>query len=67
MNKYKVALKCGAVAYAECKYVDILTVQSMLNEHQPFIRIGDSVFAKDTIAMIEKIKEEKLETAEKEN
>ena len=67
MHKYKVALKCGAVAYAECQYIDILTVQSMLNEHQPFIRIGDSVFAKDTIAMIEKIKDEKLETAEKEN
>lgn len=62
MNRYKVTMKSGAVADAECEYIDILSVQSMLNEHQPFIKIGSKVFAKDSIAMIEKLK-----TTEKEN
>lgn len=62
MNKYKVTLKSGAVTDAESEYIDIISVQSMLNEHQPFVKIGSKVFAKDSIAMIEKLK-----TAEKEN
>lgn len=69
MNKhtYKVTLKNGEVAIAEQEFLDVYTLKSALNEHQPFINIGRNVFAKDAIAMIQKIEVEKLETAEKEN
>ena len=66
-HKYKVTLKNGEVAFAEQEFLDVYTIKSMLNEYQPFVTIGSNVFAKDAIAMIEKIEEEKLETAEKEN
>ncbi len=62
MNEFRVFLKNGMRIHAESKYIDIMTIHSMLNEHQPFMQIGDKVFAKDTIAMIEKI-----EKTEKEN
>ena len=66
-HKYKVTLKNGEVAFAEEKFFDVYTLKSTLNEHQPFFTIGGNVFAKDSIAMIQEIVEEKLETAEKES
>ena len=65
--KYKVTLKNGEVAFAEQEFLDVYSLKSAMNEHQPFITIGRNVFAKDAIAMIQKVEEEKLETAEKEN
>jgi len=62
MNKYVILLKDGAVIEAETKWLDLSTVLSILSDHQPFIQLGNSVFAKDAIAMIKK-----LETTEKEN
>lgn len=53
MHKFKVVLKSGMVVDAECKYLNIALVQSMLNEYPPFISIGEKVFAKSEIAMIE--------------
>ena len=66
-HKYKVTLKNGKVAFVEQEFLDVYTIKSTLNEHQPFVTIGNTVFAKDSIAMIQKIEEEKLETVEKEN
>lgn len=66
-HKYKVTLKNGEVAFAEQEFLDVYTLKSTLNEHQPFVTIGGIVFAKDAIAMIQKIEDEKLETTKKEN
>ena len=66
-HKYKVTLKNGEVAFVEQEYLDAYSLKSSLNEHQPFVTIGCNVFAKDAIAMIQKIEVEKLETAEREN
>ena len=62
MYKYAILLKDGAVVEAECKWLDLSTIYNILSDHQPFIQIGDMVFAKDSIAMIKKI-----EKTEKEN
>ena len=53
MHKYKVILKNGIVVDAECKYLNVSTIQSLLNEYPPFISIGEKVFAKSEITMIE--------------
>lgn len=66
MNRYRVTLKSGKVFEAENKWLDIYTIFSGLNNREPFIQIGDTVFAKDDIAVVQKIEEEKLETEEKE-
>ena len=62
MNEFRVFLKNGMRIHTESKYIDIMTIHSMLNDREMFIQISDKVFAKDTIAMIEKI-----EKTEKEN
>lgn len=56
MFRFKVILKNGIVADAESKYLSLVTLQGLLNEHQPFISIGDLLFAKSEIAMIEELK-----------
>lgn len=53
--RYKVILKNGMVADAESRYLSLCTIQSQLNEYQPFITIGDMVFAKNEIVMIEQL------------
>lgn len=53
MHKFKVVLKNGMVVDAECKYLSIVTIQSQLNEYAPFLSIGEKVFSKSEIAMIE--------------
>ena len=53
MHKFKVVLKNGMVVDSECKYLHIVTIHSMLNEYPPFIIIGEKVFAKSEIVMIE--------------
>ena len=53
MHKYKVVLKNGMVVDAECKYLNVLTIHSLLNEYPPFVIIGEKVFAKSEIVMIE--------------
>lgn len=53
MHKYKVVLKNGMVVDAECQYLGIVIIQSQLNEYPPFISIGEKVFAKSEIVMIE--------------
>ena len=55
MYKYSVVLKNGMKICAECRYLGITTIQSQLNEYPPFISIGEKVFAKNEIAMIEQI------------
>ena len=55
MKRYKVYLKDGTVEIAECKWTDMLTVESLLDDSKKFIRIGDKVFAKDSITHIVKI------------
>ena len=67
MNRYKVLLKDGTVSVVESKWLDITSIHISLCDPLPFIYIGTTVFAKDSIAMIQKIEEEKLETAEREN
>ena len=62
MNKFKILLKDGTVAVAESKWLDISSIHNSLCDPLPFIYIGKTIFAKDSIAMIEKI-----ETEEKEN
>lgn len=62
MNRFKLLLKDGTVVEVESKWLDITTIHSTLVDHQPFIQIGGTVFAKDAIAMIKKI-----EVTEKEN
>ena len=62
MTKYEILLKDGTVVEAESQWLTLTTIESLLDDHQPFIHIGDMVFAKDAIAMIKKV-----ETAEKEN
>ena len=61
MHKYVILLKDGAVIEAETKWLDLSTILSILSDHQPFIQIGEIVFAKDAIAMIKKIETEKKE------
>ena len=67
MNRFKILLKDGTVAEVESKWLDISSIHNSLCDPLPFIFIGKAVIAKDSIAMIQKIEEEKLETAEKEN
>lgn len=55
MKKYKVYLKDGTTENAECKWTDLMTVESLLDDSKKFIRIGDKVFAKDFITHIIKI------------
>ena len=54
-HKYEVLLKDGTSAYAEDKWADLLTIDSMLDDSKRFIRIGDKMFAKDFIARIHKL------------
>lgn len=65
MKQYKITMKNGAVLIAESKWLDLLSICSSLNEHQPFIVIGCVVLSKTEIASIEKIEE--TPTEEKEN
>lgn len=67
MNRFKILLKDGTVATVESKWLDMSCIHSSLCDPLPFIYIGNMVFAKDSIAMMQKFEEEKLETAEKEN
>lgn len=55
MYRYKVILKGGIAVDAESKYLSLGSIQNMLNEHQPYITIGDMVFAKNEIVMIEQL------------
>lgn len=55
MHKYKVFLKDGTSTYAECQWIGLTSMESLLDDSKPFIRIGDHVFAKDFIAHIHKI------------
>ena len=55
MFRYKVILKGGIVADAASKYLTLGSIQGLLNEHQPYIAIGDMVFAKNEIVMIEQL------------
>ena len=63
MYKYKVLLKNGESVEADCKWLDSHSIHNILCDHQPFIQIGETVFAKDSIAMIQYI----TGTTEKEN
>ena len=67
MNRFKILLKDGTIAEAESKWLDISSIHNSLCDPLPFIYIGKTVVAKESIAMIQKIEEEKLETTEKEN
>ena len=55
MFHYKVILKNGMVGRFGTKWLEPSTVHSMLIDHQPFVQLGDMIFAKNSIAMIEKI------------
>lgn len=55
MHKYKVFLKDGTSAYAECPWTSFSTIESLLENNNHFIRIGEKAFAKDFIASIIKI------------
>lgn len=61
MNRYRILLKDGTIAEAESKWIDISTICNILVDHQPFIQIGDTVFAKDSIAMIGQIEKNEKE------
>lgn len=54
MYKYEVVLRDGMVEQVESLYTDLITVHSMMNDHMPFVRIGDVVFNKDAVAFIRK-------------
>jgi hypothetical protein len=66
MNRYTVILKNGMVFEAENRWLDTSSVHHELCDREPFIQIGDTVFAKGTIAVIQKIEEEKPEEKEEE-
>ena len=55
MYSFKFVMKDGTVVIAKSKFIDLSTVHSMLNDHQPFIQIADTVFAKDAISYIQKL------------
>ncbi len=55
MRKFEVFLKDGTSHYTESKWVNILTVDSMLDNSKHFIMIGDKIFAKDFIASIHEL------------
>ena len=57
MNRYRVTLKSGTVYEAENRWLDTGTIHHELCNREPFIQIGDTVIAKDTIAVIQKIEE----------
>ena len=65
-NKFKITMKNGSVFYVETKWMDLCSIEMELNNCLPYARIGGKLFAKDAIASVEKIEEEKL-TEEKEN
>ena len=60
MYKYEVVMKDGMVEQVESLYTDLLTVNSMMNDHLPFVRIGDVVFNKDAVAFIRKKTEDEV-------
>lgn len=64
MYHYKFVMKSGVVTTAENEWLSLSTLHGLLNERNPFIQVGDKVFAKDAISHIEKIEEMKLETTE---
>ena len=64
MTKYEILLKDGTIVEAESKWLTITTIESLLDDHKPFIQIGDTAVAKDAIAVITKIGEEKTEKEE---
>lgn len=55
VKRYEIFMKDGTSDHAECKWTDMLTLESMLDDSKKFIRIGDKVFAKDFIARIHKV------------
>lgn len=67
MNRYRVTLKNGIVLEAENRWLDTFSIQTEMCKLDPFIQIGDTIFAKDTIAVIQKIANEDKPTEEKEN
>ena len=66
MYRYKVTMKNGTVVEAEDKWLDTDSIHRYLCNTDPFIHIGKTVLSKDTIAVIQRVEEEKLETTEKE-
>ena len=60
MHKFRIFLKDGTVAYevVENQHCDKWIIFSMVNNNDPFIMIGSTVLAKDSIAMIKCIEEE---------
>ncbi len=66
MKQYKITMKNGTALVVESKWIELYTILTDLNGHQPFFEIGCAIIAKDAIASIEKLEEEKL-TEEKEN
>ena len=61
MYKYLVTLNCGVSTKAESKYLSPSVIESMLNQHNPFVQIGEDVFSKDSVAMIQLMKDESEE------
>jgi hypothetical protein len=66
MKKYKITMKDGTAFVVESKWIELYTIITDLINPQPFYEIGCVIIAKDAIAFIEKIEEEKL-TEEMEN
>ena len=64
MNRYKVTLKNGTVVEAENKWLEPDGIHRHLCNTDTFIQIGDTVVAKNAIAVIQKIEDEKLEKEE---
>ena len=62
MYEYRIVLKSGHGLFFKSEYIDILTIHSMLNDNDPFIKLGNYVIAKDIVEAVEK-----LEITKKEN
>ena len=56
MYQYKFVMKSGKVSFVNTKWIELSTINGMLDSHSPFIMVGDKVFAKDDISTIEEIK-----------
>ena len=61
MNEFKVTLKNGGHLCVKSEYIDIFSIQTMLNDREVFIKIGNTVLAKDSIVVIEKFEKTKKE------
>ena len=55
MYRYKITFKNGTEVEVESKFLSLSTLEGILNEHQPYISIGDRVLAREEVLLVEQL------------